>query len=86
MKQHRYKIEESELYVKSTANWTAIARATAYNPQNITSSVYLYTEISRGEPKRVFEEIVEVRKREVNRYLFIYIYIYIYIYIIGFVL
>jgi hypothetical protein len=43
MKQHRYKIEESELYVKSTANWTAIARATTYNPQNITSSVYLYT-------------------------------------------
>ena len=45
MKQCEYKSERSELYMKSTINRTTIARATT-NPQYITSSIYLYMEIS----------------------------------------
>jgi hypothetical protein len=45
MKQYEYKSERSELYMKSTVNRTTIAGATT-NPQNITSSIYLYIEIS----------------------------------------
>jgi len=45
MKQYEYKSERSELYMKSTVNRTTIAGATT-NPQNITSSIYLYIKIS----------------------------------------